>query len=600
MSRRTIFVVAAIACAIVAWVVAGAPGSQSIRSAQREAAAPPELARSPAVPALPPAHPRTSRRRPGTVEIRGTVVDRADGSPVGNVEVVVRGPLGEASVAAAADGVFALDVTPGAYHLFVRGDDIMSVGLPDPVRLDVAPRAELAGMPDESLMPLVVALRDTTVELPVVHGGAIEGKVVDDSGAAIAHAVVRAKVGLLRPALGTDIAETDEHGAFTLRVPPGTYTVEATHDAYAGARDKVTINVDPGAHPQVALRMGRGCIIRGRVVTSDGKPANEGALERRGPAGMFGQAGSINTDGTFQWATLEMGEVTLRAWPWMSMPSQPRTFACTEGKVVSDVVFQLPDGKPSLEGLVVDGAGDPIPFAYIDVQPLDDATAPWQQERADAAGRWHVYELPPGRYEVIATVAGRGIVHQTVVAPHADVRIELAGTGRIEGTTTDLATGSFEAWFDGCQVRRGAGAAAPTVEIAHEPRIVQVRGGRFTIGGVPACPLTMEIRWRGVIERKTVIVDVDRPAHLELDLGTPRTKTVHGVVRDGNGEPVRGVHVTAISPVAHATALTDTSGRFAITTYAGAELTAGDGEHVASADIGHANVSDEQVDLVVR
>lgn len=602
MSRRTIFVVAAIACAIVAWAMAGAPGTHALRRAPKQDTAP-ELAQAPSAPALPPAaHPRTSPRRPGTVEIRGTVVDRTDGSPVGGVEVVVRGPLGEASVAAASDGAFALDVTPGAYHLFVRGDDIMTVGLQDPVHLDPGPRADLAGMPDESLMPLVVALHDTMVDLPVVHGGSIEGKVTDDSGAAIAHAIVRAKTDLLRPALGTDIAETDENGAFTLRVPPGTYTLEATHNAFAGARDQVTINVDPGSHPQVALRMARGCIVRGRVVTADGTPSNEGALEQQRPGHPFGPTGTINGDGTFRWATLEPGEVTLRAWPWKSMPSQPRTFACTDGKVVNGVVFQLPDGKPSLEGTVVDGNGDPIPFAYIDVQPLDDAAMAWQQERADASGRWHVYEMPPGRYEVIATATGRGIVHQTVVSPHADVQIRLAGTGTIEGTTTDLGSGSFEAWFDDCQVPQSSGVASPTIEIAHEPRIVQVRGGRFTIVDAPACPLTMEIRWHGVIERKSLVVDVDKPAHLDLDLGSPRTKTVHGVVRDGDGEPVGGAHVTATSSAAHASAnaLTDASGRFAITTYAGAQLTAGDGERVASADVGHANVTDEQVDLVVR
>lgn len=560
-----------------------------------------EVVASAGSPALPAPHARATPKPGGTVEIGGTVVDRSDGSPVGGVEVVVRGPLGEASVGAAADGTFALDVTPGAYHLFVRGDDIMTVGLPDPVRLDLGPRPELAGMPDESLMPMVVALHDTTVELPVTHGGAIEGKVVDDSGAAIAHAIVRAKTDLLRPALGTDIAETDENGAFTLRVPAGTYSIEATHSAFAGTRDHVSINVEPGAHPQVALRMSKGCIIKGRVVAADGTPANEGALERQRAGRAFGPAGTVNPDGTFRWSTLEMGEVTLRAWPWKSMPSDARSFACSDGKVVDGVVFHVPDGKPTLDGTIVDANGDPVPFAYIDVQPLDDVTMPWQQERADAAGKWHVYEMPPGRYEVIASAAGRGIVHQTVVAPHADVQIRLAGTGTIEGTTTDLGTGSFEAWFDGCTVRGGTGPA-PTVEIAHEPRIVQVRGGRFTIDNAPACPLTMEIRWRGVIERKSLVVDVDRPAHLELDLGAPRTKTVHGVVRDGDGKPIGDAHVTATSTAAHAsaTARTDNTGRFAIATYAGAQLVAGDGDHVATADIGHANVADEQVELVVR
>jgi hypothetical protein len=205
--------------------------------------------------------------------------------------------------------------------------------------------------------------------------------------------------------------------------------------------------------------------------------------------------------------------------------------------------------------------------------------------------------MPPGRYEVIASAPGRGIVTQTVVAPRAELRIQLAGTGRIEGTTTDLGTGSFEAWFEGCKL-----APDVPVTVAHEPRIVQVRGGRFTIDGAPACALGLEIRWRGVIEHKSVVVDVDRPAHLELDLGSPRSKTVHGQVRDGDGKPLADARVTATATAAHATATvrTDDKGRFTIGTFAGAQLVAGDGEHLASADIGHANVPDELVDLVVR
>jgi hypothetical protein len=599
MSRRTIFVVVAIACAVAFWL------RGSHRGAHNEVAAAPAGSGSAVVtppPAAPPALPAPAAKRPttaraaGTVEIKGTVIDASDGSPVGGVEVVVRGPLGEASISAGNDGSFAVDVSPGTYHAFVRADDVMTVGLADPVRLDFGPRADVAGLPDESLMPVIVAMKDTTVELPVVHGGIIEGTVVDDAGAPVAHAVVRAKTDLARPALGTDSAETDDKGAFTLRVPPGSYMLDAAHDKYAGARDALSFDIRPGTRTVATLHMGKGCIVRGRVVRSDGKPGNEGALEKLGPRGQFGPAGTVNTDGTFRWATLDTGEVTLRAWPWKSMPSDHRTIACAEGTVVNDVVFHLPDGMPALDGSLVDASGAPVPFGYIDVQPLDGQTV-GQQERADAAGKWHVYEMPPGRYQVTATAPGRGIITQTVVAPRTELTLQLAGTGRIEGTTTDLGTGSFEAWFDGCKI-----APDNPVPVAHEPRIVQVRGGRFTIDGAPACALGLEIRWRNVLEHKDVIVDIDRPAHLELDLGAPREKTIHGIVRDGSGKPLPDVRITATSPAAHATASarTDANGRYAVGTFSGAQIVAADGEHVASADIGHANVPDELVDLVMR
>jgi hypothetical protein len=599
MNRRIIFGMIAVAAAIAVWVLAGTPGGHSVnvtgprgRSAGVEASdlASPAASRRPLLPT------RRVAARPGTVQISGTVIDRADGSPVGGVEVVVRGPLGEASVAASADGAFSIDVAPGTYRVFARGDDAMTVGLDDPARIDTGPRVELAGMPDESLMPLVRASRDVTVELPVVHGGAITGKVVDDSGAPIAHAVVRARGGDLRPALGTDIAETDEHGAFELHVPAGHYTLDAAHDAFAGARETVAVPLAAGQKVATTIHLGKGCVIRGKVVTADGSPANEGALELRNPRGQFGSSGWINSDGTFRWSRLAAGEVTLRAWPWKSAPSAPQTFACAAGTHVDNVVFKLPGDAPALQGTIVDASGAPVPFAFIDVQPLDNPTFA-QQERADAAGRWHVYDAPPGRYELTATAAGDGIASQVVVAPHAEVRVQLGGTGRIEGTTTDLATGSFEVAFDACTL-----GPDRNVPVAHEPRLVEVHGGRFTIDGVPACALMMTLHWRDTTEHKALAVDIDRPTHLQLDLGTPRGKTVHGIVRDGDGRPVPGASVTSTSPAAHATAgvRTDEAGRFTIGTFSGAQLSAGDGERVATADIGHTNVSDEQLDLVVR
>src|SRR6187551_2505197 len=124
MSRRTIFVVVAIACAVAFWL------RGSHRGAHNEVAAAPAGSGSTVAspPAAPPALPVPAAKRPttaraaGTVEIKGTVIDASDGSPVGGVEVVVRGPLGEASISAGNDGSFAVDVSPGTYRAFVRSD----------------------------------------------------------------------------------------------------------------------------------------------------------------------------------------------------------------------------------------------------------------------------------------------------------------------------------------------------------------------------------------------------------------------------------------------------------------------------------------------
>src|SRR5206468_2809535 len=132
-----------------------------------------------------------------------------------------------------------------------------------------------------------------------------------------------------------------------------------------------------------------GCVISGRVRRHDHKPAPEGALERNGEnAGTsFGPVGRIEADGSFHWATSDDGDVLLRAWPWKSPPTEFRTFACHEGARFADVTLTVLDHQPDLEGIVVDATGAPVPFAFLDIEPLDPGIT-GQQERADAAGQW--------------------------------------------------------------------------------------------------------------------------------------------------------------------------------------------------------------------
>ncbi|WP_457848281.1 hypothetical protein, partial [Staphylococcus aureus] len=87
-----------------------------------------------------------------------------------------------------------------------------------------------------------------------------------------------------------------------------------------------------------------------RVVDTHGKPAGDGAIERR--SGFtdrdFGPAGSIDNEGRFTWATLDTGEVILRAWPWASPPSGSRSFICTDGGRFRDVELRLGNAPPDL------------------------------------------------------------------------------------------------------------------------------------------------------------------------------------------------------------------------------------------------------------
>ncbi len=528
----------------------------------------------------------------GTVAITGQVIDVIDHTPVPNVEVVFKSSVGESSGTTGPDGKYKVAVAPGPYRAFVRDDSVLSVGTPERVRLPGFPSADVAGVPDEALMPLVVAIADLdNIDLSVTRGGGISGTVTDVAGHPIEGVVLRARGGAgLRPALGTDLAESDAKGAFEMRLPAGDYLIDATHAKYAGATASSRIHVVVGGHASTHVVVTAGCVISGKVRRRDGSAAGDGAIEKQwGSTDLeFGPAGRIEADGSFRWVTTLEEQVTLRAWPWKSPPSNIKSFACKDGARFDDVAFELPDRGADIEGTLVDHDGNPVPFAFVDLAPLDNGIG--QQERTDAQGRWAVYAMPAGSYRVTATAIGAGVVEQTVASPSHGVALRLSGLGTLEGTTSTLANGSFELSLDAC---------GDALRLPNQSRIVQVVAGRYRVDDVPACELTVSATWHGHKTVGAATVPAGSSATLELSLGPPHDKTVQGVVKDIEGKPIAGTVVTATLDDATTTATTDDRGAFTLKTFSGAMIFAASGDRMANATVGFANVDREVVDLVL-
>jgi len=538
-------------------------------------------------------------RRPGEVAITGRVIDVQQQRPVGSVEVVFRGAAGDATTTTRRDGSYAIRLAPGGYRAFVRDGAALSFGRSDLPRLPGPPAGEVAGVPDEALMTAVTAARDTDgVDLSVVPGGVVAGHVIDRAGRPIRGALVQAIGGALRPTLATDLAESGGDGGFELRLPPGTFELAASHPRFAGVSpdSRTRFAVSSGHRAETTLVLTAGCVISGRVIASDGRPAGDGALERQlGPGEFeFAPTGRIDPDGGFRWSTTENGDIRIRAWPWRSPPSPVRRFACHDGARFDGVVIKLPERRPDLEGVLVDRAGRPLGFAFLDLRPLDpDGIG--QQERADGAGHWAIYSVPPGRYRLIARGETGGVATTSVVSPRDGIRLELGGTGRLEGTTPRLASGSFELVLESC-------ADGELIALPQSRRLISVTGGRFTADDLPACELALAAVWRGRSVAQHVAIPAGGAARIELAIGDPHAVTVRGAVRDAAGAPVAGAVVGVVRPddeAQAATAVTDGAGSFVIKAFSGARLTAGAHGATGSARVGGASVDAERVDIVL-
>ena len=531
----------------------------------------------------------------GMVRVEGKVyeLDKTDAVP--GVEVVFSGAAGEATTMTDLTGRYHLDLEPGAYRAFVRGDSVLSIGPRIDDRLPSTPQAGVAGVPDDQIATSLVLREDEHgIDLAVVRGGTVTGRVVDGAGRPVASAVVRALGSVVRPVLGTDLAETDGDGRFRLDLPVGTYALEASHQRFAGVdqinRDPL-VQVEAGQDATIEIVMVAGCVVEGRVIAGNGQPSGDGALERKFGASdlEFGPTGKIDADGTFRWTTTTEGEVTLRAWPWKSTHSGHRTFACRDGARFRDVVFQIPSTPADMSGTVVMADGTPARFAFLDIFAMS-ADGINQQERADADGNWGVFAMPPGEYRISVFVPDGGVVTQVVTSPASNVRLVLGGTGSIAGKVAGIDDGSFTMELGGCD--DGVGRE----DRVRRQVVAPIRGGTYRVDGVPACTQTIVARAPTRERMSSVTVAAGGVTNLDLDLGPRRKKRVTGVVSDDRG-PVEGALVTAAYGDDQARAETDSKGWYEIETYAGEGIYAYRGSAQAFATVGEADVPEERVDL---
>ena len=506
----------------------------------------------------------------GLIRVTGTVFDRLTRKPVPDVEVVFADGATEASVVADVAGRYSIDLPMGTYRPFVRGDGVLSAAPPVRERLPARPRPEqVAATRLELAAALDLQASTDGVDLEVERSGKVIGKVVDTRGNPIAGAIVRAfatdDFGTARPVLGTDVAETDAAGGFQLEVAATTYRLDAFHDRFGGVSAFTMVMVTAGDTASAEITMASGCVISGRVVRADGKPAGEGALERGvnadDPTGSYFPDGEFQSDGSFVWSTSEELTLHLRAWPWKSPPSNSHRFACKDGVRYDNVVFTVPNATPDLSGRVMTADGRPVPFAFVDVNGESDGTMN-QQERSDADGNWAVYALPAGQYRVSASAEGMGAVVTHTSVPAQGVDLTMSGTGTLVGKVLGVSEGSVLLAAQSCAI----GGDVMPIEFR---RVVSVIGGTYRLDGVPACELTLRVDHgsRPVFVGATVTAGGETT--LDLDLPDEGPVLVRGIVRDSDRRPVAGAAVTAAGGPQPTSAETGPDGRFTLEAHAG-------------------------------
>jgi len=398
------------------------------------------------------------------------------------------------------------------------------------------------------------------VELKVQAGKALKGRVVDgETGQGIGNASIEGSQVLLRTVGGFTVqtamqlpgAESDEDGFFEVPLREGGEVRLAVRaPGYAPAQRTVVLKEDEGPRLLV-VQLARGFTLRGTVWESDGRPAVGVTVSAReaGERSPLRFAGSgeaplaATTDGNGQFAIegLPPGKTIVEA----TSPEGAQDRVTLE--VTGDAEVELRLAAPSsLEVRVVGPQGEPLPGAKVEGAGRGELPA----KLTDAAGVVRYEELPPGSYQVVASLEGYAREYQVVTVGDrpSSVTLRLAPGGEVSGVVRGLSPQELAR----CQV--WAGAARTQVSPAD---------GTFRLTGVALGQqeVTAAVFPLGRARRATVEVRAGVPAEVVFDFS--QGFALSGVVRRGS-QGVAGYLVAASgpNPMERASDTTDERGSF--------------------------------------
>lgn len=240
-----------------------------------------------------------------------------------------------------------------------------------------------------------VTAKDPATTIPEVQlspAASVAGSVVDDLGAPLARARVRAT--LQTPAREMRDGMTDEQGKFTIQpLRPGKYVLEGTIASHVSRKIE---NIDvPNASP-IQIRLDRGAIVRGfvRGSTDGERPYVSVYL---GPTAMT----LINLKEEFGMTAVPAGRIPVYAevmQPGTARRTNTITIETTNGGSTS-VELSLPS-TPVVTGTVTQQQGSPRQMVVRFVDPNAPAFPPPLSVLTDENGTFRVVGLQPGTYNV--------------------------------------------------------------------------------------------------------------------------------------------------------------------------------------------------------
>ncbi|MDX2091680.1 MAG: carboxypeptidase-like regulatory domain-containing protein [Kofleriaceae bacterium] len=406
-----------------------------------------------------------------------------------------------------ADGRFLVEgLVPGRYRVRVTGKDLLP--------------AEVRFVPVPSDATRIVVARQVSIEGTVTDGGKPAPNV---------------NVGLRGDAIGGAIEmKTDANGAFKFeQLPEGRYQLFAWQGSLAARTTRVQ-RLGIGPFTPVELRLEAGAIVVGRVIDREEGTGIPAAIELR-PVGddqapRYARSGE---DGVFRIEGVPNGR-------WIADAFAPAyvsggAIELEAGRGVPELVMAR---GATIEGRVLDGAGNPVAGAYVRAL----GTGPQPVETSDLVDQ-----------DMLRRFSGR------MAAPTAPSTAALGSDPElIQRGELGIMVGPIPPIPPpGAQVARTAVADPAFAVLSSEPPPLPVdpaltsiwktgADGRFRIRGIPKSKVAALAGAPGFAEGRSKTVTVDLGQVLtDVDVVLSPGTMIVGYVKDQRGAPVAGAQITA-------------------------------------------------------
>ena len=431
--------------------------------------------------------------------------------------------------------------------------------------------------------PVSVLPGTDAVELTIVRGARIEGRVLDAAGDALAGARVQV-TSRFNPydflsqgmrIVEVEPRETDERGRFVISpVPPGSgLSVRAWRDDRAPESAEAPV-LEPGGVWRVDFTLRAGARLAGHVLDLDDAPVSNVTLQLQ-PASI--EISNISMDkatwetkatsdhtGAFAFDGLGAGEYVVRIASKRYRPAASGTLALEPGDVVDDIVMRADPGL-AVKGVVLDVDGQPLAGARVRANrppSFMDPTVVMEQglrqpDWSDAEGRFELSGFDDEQLHVSASLQGHVSGRVTTTAGRNDVVITLRPTMSVSGLVLSMVDGEpVESFSLGLTPEGGMFDMADMANMEQRferlvrPRRFHGETGEFVLEDVVPGSYVLGVSATGYGNTEVDDIEVlaDGPT-LGVIVVLPPECAVTGVVLDSvTGEPLADVTATTGDP----------------------------------------------------